>query len=408
MSEADNDQPMSGARFARLLLAIVLLTLAVAVLLLKLPKNNPVAKAATQPAPRGSWRFIVSGDSRNCGDVVMPALAAQAAAYSPSFYWHLGDLRKTTSIDEDMHAEFAQRGQTLSCEEYRRLEWPDFIDHQLGPFAGNGITVHVGIGNHETVLPKTSAAFASQFTDWLSSPTLVAQRTADGDPDPKTPRTYYHWIQDGVDFVFLDNSCGDFPGVYPVNCDFFPQELAWFQKVLERARQNSEVRSVVVGMHEALPDSFANDHSMCDKKTAAKYQESCDTGRQVYNELLEFQKSKPVYVLASHQHFYMPEVFGGLAPDKQLRGWIAGSAGAQRYKLPDPHPAGSLSPIYGYLLGTVAPDGKITFEFKEVKESDVPAYVRSRYAADFVPWCFAHNAAWDSNKIVTPNCMSTQ
>jgi len=24
--------------------------------------------------PGGSWRFIVSGDSRNCGDVVMPAI----------------------------------------------------------------------------------------------------------------------------------------------------------------------------------------------------------------------------------------------------------------------------------------------------------------------------------------------
>ncbi len=27
----------------------------------------------------GAWRFIVSGDSRNCGDVVMPSIAATAA-----------------------------------------------------------------------------------------------------------------------------------------------------------------------------------------------------------------------------------------------------------------------------------------------------------------------------------------
>ena len=46
------------------------------------------------PPKEGTWRFIVSGDSRNCGDVVMPAIAAQAIEkYQPAFYWHLGDLR---------------------------------------------------------------------------------------------------------------------------------------------------------------------------------------------------------------------------------------------------------------------------------------------------------------------------
>src|ERR1051326_6776073 len=45
------------------------------------------------PAREGTWRFIVSGDSRNCGDVVMPAIAADSLSkYQPSFYWHLGDL----------------------------------------------------------------------------------------------------------------------------------------------------------------------------------------------------------------------------------------------------------------------------------------------------------------------------
>jgi Calcineurin-like phosphoesterase len=404
MNEAENDQPMSGARFARLLVSIVLLTLGIAVLLLKIPRHNPVASAAS-PAPEGSWRFIVSGDSRNCGDIIMPAMAAQSAAYKPSFYWHLGDLRMLTGVDQDMQNEFAQRGHTLACEQYRRLAWPDYIDHQLTAFEGNGTTVYVGIGNHETVLPKTTKAFENMFADWLSSPTLVAQRTTDGDPDPTKPHTYFHWIQGGVDFIYLDNSCGDYPGVYPVNCDFFPQEVDWFDKVIARAKQNPDVRSVVVGMHEPLPDSLAANHAMCDTKTAPGYQESCDSGRHVYDALLDVQKSKPVYVIASHQHFYMPNIYGDLPPEKRLPGWIVGSAGAQRYALPNPHPEGSISPVYGYLLGTVSPDGKITFEFKEVKESDVPAYVRSRYAPDFVPWCFAHNSAWDTNKIATPNCV---
>lgn len=43
------------------------------------------------PPKPGEWRFIVSGDSRNCGDVVMPTIAAHSSRYTPSFYWHLGD-----------------------------------------------------------------------------------------------------------------------------------------------------------------------------------------------------------------------------------------------------------------------------------------------------------------------------
>ncbi len=49
-----------------------------------------------------SWQFTVSGDSRNCGDVVMPAIAADALKHQPSFYWHLGDFRATYTFDEDI------------------------------------------------------------------------------------------------------------------------------------------------------------------------------------------------------------------------------------------------------------------------------------------------------------------
>src|SRR6266850_5250398 len=55
------------------------------------------------PLAEGTWRFVVSGDSRNCGDVVMPAIAAHSSEmYKPTFYWHLGDLRAVYKIDEDM------------------------------------------------------------------------------------------------------------------------------------------------------------------------------------------------------------------------------------------------------------------------------------------------------------------
>ncbi len=41
----------------------------------------------------GTWRFLASGDSRNCGDVVMPGIAETARKNQAAFYWHLGDLR---------------------------------------------------------------------------------------------------------------------------------------------------------------------------------------------------------------------------------------------------------------------------------------------------------------------------
>jgi len=43
------------------------------------------AAVRTEPFIPGTWRFIVSGDSRNCGDVVMPAIAAHSLRSTPSF-----------------------------------------------------------------------------------------------------------------------------------------------------------------------------------------------------------------------------------------------------------------------------------------------------------------------------------
>jgi len=77
---------------------------------------------ASRPTPGNAvWRFIVSGDSRNCGDVVMPTIAAQSIErYQPAFYWHLGDLRAIYKIDEDMAATAQKAGRHLSCESYHK------------------------------------------------------------------------------------------------------------------------------------------------------------------------------------------------------------------------------------------------------------------------------------------------
>jgi len=58
--------------------------------------------------------------------------------------------------------------------------------------------------------------------------------------------------------------------------------------------------------------------------------------------------------------------------------------------------------VYGYVLGTVAPDGSITFQFREVTRSAVPADVLARFGATGVDWCFNENK--DMTPRTSANC----
>ena len=58
--------------------------------------QNPAASNST------AWKFAISGDSRNCGDIVMPAIAQGVLQSGAEFYWHLGDFRAIYTFDEDM------------------------------------------------------------------------------------------------------------------------------------------------------------------------------------------------------------------------------------------------------------------------------------------------------------------
>jgi hypothetical protein len=99
------------------------------------------------------WRFAASGDSRNCGDVVMPAIAASALQHDISFYWHLGDLRAIYTFDEDMQHEPEHLAKPMTIYQYEGIAWEDFIENQIAPFGATPF--FLGIGNHETISPKT-------------------------------------------------------------------------------------------------------------------------------------------------------------------------------------------------------------------------------------------------------------
>jgi len=74
----------------RLRTSLILLTLNAAAIPAFLPAS---AGAQSAPASGSAWTFAVSGDSRNCGDFVVPAIAAKVKAENDAFYWHLGDFR---------------------------------------------------------------------------------------------------------------------------------------------------------------------------------------------------------------------------------------------------------------------------------------------------------------------------
>src|SRR6516225_5427470 len=125
------------------------------------------------------WTFAVSGDSRNCGDFVMPAIAARVKAQKDAFYWHLGDFRWMSSEDEDM-AAMQTPGVPMSKPEYQQRAWDDFLANQIAAF--DPVPVFLGRGNHETVPPMTREGYVKKFSDLLDRPEIEAQRKQDG-PD---------------------------------------------------------------------------------------------------------------------------------------------------------------------------------------------------------------------------------
>ncbi|MFI5347332.1 MAG: hypothetical protein ACHQ51_13240 [Elusimicrobiota bacterium] len=340
------------------------------------------ASAVRAAAPEGgTWRFAVSGDSRNCGDVVMPAIARGAKKDGAAFYWHLGDFRAIYDFDQDMRAA---HGGAMLISQYQSQAWDDFIANQLTPFGS--MPVRLGIGNHELIAPMTRAGYVSQFADWLDEPVLRDQRLAD-DPADRRLKTYYHWKQGGADFVNLDNASEE---------QFDGAQVAWFERVLARAKADPEVRLLVVGLHESLPNSFSCGHGMNDSAAGT------ESGRKVYRDLLKWTREtgKSVQVLSSHSHYVMEGLYAtpywknAKAGDRGvLPGWLVGTAGATRYGLPPGLPAGMFAKtgVYGYLLATVAKDGGVAFEYKEVRRGDVPEDVVSRFGRATVDECFKGN-----------------
>ncbi len=133
------------------------------------------------------------------------------------------------------------------------------------------LPVYLLMGNHETIPPMTREAWLVQFADWLETPALRAQRLKD-DPSDHKLHAYYHWMERNIDFISLDNATPE---------QFDPDQMKWLHAVLARDEASPQIRTIVVGMHEALPGSMSRMHSMSESplatKAAAKRTKRCGT-----------------------------------------------------------------------------------------------------------------------------------
>jgi len=157
--------------------------------------------------------------------------------------------------------------------------------------------------------------------------------------------------------------------------------------VLDRDAKDPAVKTIVAGMHEALPYSKQRGHAM-----DASCQGLC-SGQQAYDLLYRAQKlaGKRVYVFASHSHLFVDKLFETPEHDGQvLPGWVVGTAGAVQYR-PESEPT-----QYGYALVAVQPDGTLDVRFREVTRGS-PPLATGPGADRLTEFCF------DQNKQATGN-----
>ena len=355
---------------------------------------------APPPAPPIAFAFAVSGDSRDCGDLVMPKIARsienEVSGPPAELYWHLGDFRRMYDIDCDI---LKRRHPSYDCKtrppdqldrfemaEYLDSAWDDFIERQLGGFAKTPVLL--SIGNHE-LYGRTRDDVRKAFRKWLLQGPIHEQRILDSTRGILTTEgsTFYRIVRKSVDFISLDNA--DETG-------FSREQLVWLARVLAADAADDSVKTIVVGMHAALPYSTSRGHAM--DMTCA----GLCSGQQAYDLLFRAQnlagpedKRKHVYVLASHSHYFHENIYD--TPEHRgqvLPGWIIGTAGAQQYQE---------TIQYGYTRLEVLSDGTLTVRFRGVSADSLPL-ASGPGAQELTDFCFHVNKRPPGNDAFRGDC----
>ena len=345
-------------------------------------KVAPARQGVQQSTPSGaSWRFAVSGDSRNCGDVVMPAIAAGVARDQAAFYWHLGDFRAIYTFDEDIEHQPEHLGKPLTISDYENLAWQDFIDSQLAPFGK--LPVFLAMGNHEAVPPKTreraSAAVCRLAEHAGDRAPAIAGRSARPSHEDLLPLDR---ARRGVLHAGQRHA-------RPVR----PRPVA-----LVRARAGARLRRSqrghdrgrhargLAGQHRRVAQHAG--FSGGNRERAARL---CRLAAGAERGAQTRVRSRQPLAFLSWTAFSTRNTCGrtgACCPD--------GSSGrpgrCATFCRPTPKTPTRRKPTCTAICSPPSqPSGEIHFDFKKLAESDLQAAVGKRYQADFVHWCFAQN-----------------
>jgi hypothetical protein len=251
------------------------------------------------------------------------------------------------------------------------------------------------------IAPRNRDEFRDFFRKWLIQPILEEQRQSDANrPDlfsrdgqslvPQPGETYFHFRKANADFIYLDNSDVYIEKDHEADrqqkeVGFSTLQLDWLRAILKEDAADPQIKTIVVGMHAALPNSISSDHAMDNACKAL-----CN-GSEAYGVLLKAQTDygKHVYIMASHAHFFEADVYNTPAlKGKVLPGWIIGTAGAEQYKP-------NIS--YGYLLVEVRRDGSIGTSFVSVDRNSQPVGADS-----LAGYCFEENKKPAASTTTTP------
>ena len=251
---------------------------------------------------------------------------------------------------------FATYYRPPSIADYLQTAWTDFSQHQVQPFGD--MPFFLGIGNHELIAPKTRNQFLIEFESLLDQPELQGSSAAKDAAllaalnSRRMARTYYHWIERGVDFINLDNATDD---------AFDVAQLAWFDAVVDcrsRRQAHHDDRSRharVAAVQQVRRPQHVHEHERTHAAACMSTRGSrrrtrrgmCTCCRAIRISTSPMPTTPSTGAIAAN---------GGVV----LPGWVIGTAGAERYALPAEVTPGAdaREHVYGYLTGTVAPDGR--------------------------------------------------
>ena len=154
-------------------------------------------------SPASSWKFVVGGDSRNCGDVIMPVVAAGANSAGASFLLAPRGLPGALhDFDEDLPRRSARSPARSRWRSSTTSAARGTTSSRASSLPFGSIPVYPAIGKPRARRSQVAPGkFLSAVRGLVQCPADPrAQRLKD---NPKGPpaEVVHHWIQNGVDFI---------------------------------------------------------------------------------------------------------------------------------------------------------------------------------------------------------------